>query len=43
MSQVLVAALAKLGMALAEAIVTHLMWELWSAFARSRRQATAAA
>jgi hypothetical protein len=42
MCEFLVALLAKAAMALAEAIVARVVWELWATYAPSRRAAAAA-
>ncbi|MET8248509.1 hypothetical protein ABZV31_31410 [Streptomyces sp. NPDC005202] len=43
MSEFLVAVAAKIGVAVAEAVILRLAWELWAAVSRSLRAASAAA
>lgn len=43
MGQILVAVATKIGVALAEAVVLRLAWELWAAYTRRRRTVTAPA
>ncbi|WP_181139183.1 hypothetical protein [Streptomyces sp. Ru72] len=41
MGQILVAVATKIGAALAEALILRLVWQLWAAYARHQRTATA--
>ncbi|MFE9098962.1 hypothetical protein [Streptomyces sp. NPDC007264] len=43
MSQILVAVATKVGLALAEAVVLRLAWQLWAAYSRHLRTAAAPA